>query len=192
MIGAHLDGSHGKAWDGVHSAMTNEELKKTHRAVLQNAGDLVRAAKTLTADLDHIRYHLAVLAIEEVGKAELIGVRSVAAAAGRQADSLEDAVDDHVKKLFWSLWGPSFGRQKITKEQLELTQRVANRMHETRLHYLYVDPATPLLPEEKVDHQEVERIVELADARVGLAKRSWHPGYRRAAERGSRMVPEDR
>lgn len=150
--------------------MSDDELKKVHQAIIRNADDLVKAAKALPSTLDHVRYHLAVLALEEVGKADLIGMRSAASELGRPTEMIDNSIEDHIKKLFWAIWGPSFGREIITRQQIELTRGLATRLHEKRLHYLYVDPDDALLPEDKVDHSEVENLVSLAEARVGMAK----------------------
>ena len=52
-----------------------EQIVMTRNACLQNADDLIIAAKLLqNKHLQHIQYHLSVLALEEIGKAEIIGM----------------------------------------------------------------------------------------------------------------------
>lgn len=151
--------------------MTVEELKKIRETTLKNAESLLNAAKILTGEeYDHIRYHLAALALEEVGKVDLLGMRHTAAALGRPTEWLDRQLDNHVKKLFWAIWGPSFGQERITGEQIELKKELAADIHGRRLFYLYSDPEVPLLPKEKVDHKHVERLVGLTEARIGLAR----------------------
>lgn len=151
--------------------MTPEEFMRIRETTLRNAESLVRAAKLLAErQFDHIRYHLAVLALEEVGKADLLGMKRVAETLNRPTETFDRMLDDHMRKLFWAFWGPSFGREKLTRQQIDSTRSFATRIHEKRLFYLYSDPEAPLFPEEKTDHQEVEDLVQLAEVRVEMAK----------------------
>lgn len=51
-----------------------------------------------------------------------------------------DHLEDHEKKLFSALWGPSFAREKITRQQIEQIRKLAANIHTRRLEYLYADP----------------------------------------------------
>lgn len=141
-------------------------------ACVSNADDLLRSAKRVLEGerLPNIAYHLATLALEEIGKAELIGMSHL---AREQADPLEWAErhEDHVRKLFWALWGPSFGKEIITREQIESFQRLARIIHSTRLKGLYVDPsAQGPLPKDAVAEEETRNLISLATARLGIEK----------------------
>jgi len=57
--------------------------------------------------------------LEEIGKATLIGMQTVPFRQNGSQSTLEKAGDDHVRKLFWALWGPSFGKKTITSGQIE-------------------------------------------------------------------------
>src|SRR5438105_80878 len=83
------------------------------RGSLEHSGDLLKAARTLfDAGQPHFAYHLALLALEEIGKLEVVLM-------GRVGTEEEDEafrskfLDDHVGKIFWAFWGPSFGSDVI-------------------------------------------------------------------------------
>jgi len=80
--------------------------------------------------------------------------------------------DDHIKKLFWATWGPSIGREKITKDQIDSLQGLSREIHSTRLQALYVDfDATgPVLPSESITKSEAQRLIDMATARLGMER----------------------
>ena len=95
----------------------------------------MKAAELLLAqNLCNIVYHLGALALEEIGKSEIVGVMH--AAKVRKGQVSDRHLDDHVRKLFWALWGPSFGHQLISGTQLEAYRGLATNIHETRLQGL--------------------------------------------------------
>ena len=81
-------------------------------ACLSHAQDLLNAAKKVLNDerLPNIAYHLAALALEEIGKSTLIGMSHVTKRKDHLSTWSEKHLEDHVRKLYWALWGPSFGR----------------------------------------------------------------------------------
>lgn len=120
----------------------------------------------------HIAYALAVAALEEVGKAELVTI----AAVRTDFETLEEAAtwvdnraNDHVEKLFWAFWGPTFGREKITESQIFREKETACLVHDARKAAFYVSAATDApTPRSTVTAAQVRRMLELADARLGL------------------------
>jgi hypothetical protein len=72
--------------------------------------------------------------------------------------------------LFWALWGPSFGRESITKDQLESTRGLAKVIHEKRLLGIYVDGSAEnaVQPKDQITREEAEKLLGLATARLGL------------------------
>src|SRR2546428_3873059 len=96
---------------GSGSAPSDGISEGTQRFVadtLAHAEDLLAAAKRLLPEFPHLAYHLAALALEEVGRATLFVMID---ASGGDAAGLVRTLDDHVGKLFWAIWGPSFGRE---------------------------------------------------------------------------------
>jgi AbiV family abortive infection protein len=104
-----------------------------------NAMDLLESAKILFRENKfNPAYHLAALALEEIGKSELILIHQISPKEDSKEWS-ENQLGDHVKKLFWSFFGSLFGNQKLTNELLENTKGLAQHIHDTRLKGLYVD-----------------------------------------------------
>jgi len=143
-------------------------------ACLSNASDLVRAAKRILIDekLPNISYNLAVLALEEIGKSTLIVMGHMADRRGDAMWNADTSYDDHIKKLFWAMWGPQIGREKITPEQIQSLQGLSRRIHNTRLLALYVDSDanSQRLPREVVSNDEAQNLINMASARLEMEK----------------------
>ena len=151
-----------------------ERIIKAREACLSHADDLIRAAKRILSDekLPHISYHLAVLALEEIGKSTLIIMGHIRSSLDDAETSPQRFCDDHIKKLFWATWGPSIGREKITKNQIESLQGLSRKIHETRLQALYVDfDATgTFLPSELISESEAQNLIDAATARLEMER----------------------
>lgn len=146
-----------------------EELEKVCSACLRNAADLLKSARVLLdQDVDHICYHLATLALEEIGKTTLLRTKFSKDSIQQPEAFSISTIDDHIKKLFWALWTPFFGKLKITSELMNEYKGMARMIHERRLRSLYVDPETFLLTEDKVTHEEAGKLLNLAESRLGL------------------------
>lgn len=143
-------------------------------ACLAHAEDLLRAARRVLTDenLPNISYHLSVLALEEIGKSTLIIMSHSAKRSKDSAWNPQKIYEDHVKKLFWAIWGPSMGRDKISKKQIESLQGISARIHDTRLQALYVDfdEDGPLLPSEVVSEPQAQNLIDLATSRLEMEK----------------------
>lgn len=88
-----------------------EEVEQLRRACFAHARDLIQAAELLQHNqLPHLSYHLATLALEEVGKAELIVMQAISRARGEEAAWISRQLESHTKKLFIALLGPQFGK----------------------------------------------------------------------------------
>jgi AbiV family abortive infection protein len=87
-----------------------------HAQCIANAEQLlVVAERELSKGVDHICFHLALLALEEIGKAILATASFAVSQARKDSDHLATSFDDHVKKIFWALWGAMLiGRMKCT------------------------------------------------------------------------------
>ena len=145
--------------------------RKLREACLANAEELINSAKTLKGkNTAHIRYHLAVLAIEEVGKNVLLSIEFMKLTLDEDDVELNLKIDDHVKKLFWAIFSPFFERKRLTKEDFESYRGFAKETHERRLESLYTDPQAPLLPQDRIEEEEADGLVRLAESRVNLEK----------------------
>ncbi len=155
--------------------MDTEEIYKKYENIrkicLDNAEDLIMSAKKLAnSNLQHIQYHLAALALEEIGKAELIEMSYVAGLNSRDSSFEESSMENHIKKLFWAFWGSSFGKKVVTKKEIEQLQGLATAIHIRRLSTLYVNISDQYAPKNKLSQKEADEITNLAEARLGMEK----------------------
>jgi AbiV family abortive infection protein len=140
---------------------------------------LLRAARRILDDekLPNIAFHLTILALEEVGKAALLGARAVARSVDDESVFIDNRLDDHVFKLFWALWTPSFARGQVSREEFEGLRGMVKSMHDDRLAVMYVaaDPPAGADPLQSVDEKRAREMVALAEARLGMeASREYH------------------
>ena len=149
------------------------DLVAAHEACITHARNLIASARAVQAiNHPHIAYHLAVIALEELGRGELLGAQNMAADRPDAKNKLDKHTQNHVQKLFWCFLGPSFYEKKITKENLDSITQLAQELHSKRLQALYVDKASDTLtiPSEVIPPDECERIIKLAEARLVLAE----------------------
>jgi AbiV family abortive infection protein len=156
--------------------MTQEEYDKLRKACLDNAEAFISAAEKLQSEKSqrHISFHLAGLALEEIGKIEMLGMQYVIEPRIDEARRINLDVEAHTheRKLFWALWGPSFGRELLTKEQIQSFQGLAKNIHQTRLDSLYVNPQNPTPPGKTITAKKLDNLVKLARARLGMMQQS--------------------
>lgn len=153
------------------SAITSETLA-AQQACIDHSRDLLNAATAVLAQgHPHIAYHLAALALEELGRRELLGVQALAQRKDvppawplRQSES-------HVHKLFWAFFGGSFGFREITKESLEQMRGFAEHVHSKRLGGLYVNvsPEGIGIPAKSIGEDETQSLINLVNSRLKIA-----------------------
>ena len=150
---------------------TIENCKKLREVCLANAEALVNSAKTLEGEnTAHIRYNLAALALEEVGKAVIFQMNAFGATSDRDDDQLSISTDDHVKKLFWVFFSPLIEQGRFTREYIESNRGMARGIHERRLGTLYTDSQNPLLPQDRMEEEEADSLVRLCVTRIKMEK----------------------
>jgi AbiV family abortive infection protein len=148
-----------------------DDKNKIIKNCLDNAETLISSAEELNekSERENIAYTLATLSLEEVGKASLLKSAFAIKEMNVDFDKERDlGLDDHVKKLFWAFWGPTFGKEKITKESIEQYKGLANSTHNKRLIYLYTD--TTQTRKTKVSKAELKTMLGLARARLMIEK----------------------
>ena len=134
----------------------------------EHAEDLIAAAKLLEARHHNLAFHFAALALEEVGRASLIAMNEIAEHR-REGEGRRRQADDHEAKLFWALWGPSFGSERLTSEQIETFRDLAKTVNRTRQQGLYYEPGTGS-PRQAVEARMTSSIIHLAESRLELAR----------------------
>lgn len=150
-----------------------EKFKASMDACIKHAGDLINSARAVQAvGNPHIAFHLSVLALEELGRRELFGIRSVAERRDASSQAwLEKHTQNHVKKLFWCFFGAHFFEKLLSKDALDSITGFATHLHHKRMEGLYVGQGdgAPAIPSEAIEPSECENILRLAEARLGMA-----------------------
>ena len=150
---------------------TIESCRKLRAACLANAEEFVNSAKALKGkNTAHIRYNLAVLALEEVGKVVIYQMNAFGATSDRDDDQRDIATDDHRKKLLWVFFSPFIEQGRIAPKYFESDRELARRMHERRLETLYTDSQNPLLPQDRMAEEEADNLVRLCERRIEMEK----------------------
>lgn len=149
-----------------------EKLKKVRETCLASAEALLSTAeRELNKGVDPVCFHLALLALEEIGMSILSTINHMNQTA--HTDKEEFATDEHIRKLFWALWGGSLIRKnKWTKESIEENRHLASTLHDRRLETLYTDPSNPLPFGDRVDTGEAKTVVEFVRTRLEIEKLS--------------------
>lgn len=155
------------------SATLGDKTLAAMQACVDHARDLLDVARAAqSGSKPHIAYHLATLALEELGRRELIAVESISAQRPIPPAWPAKHTQDHVQKLFWAFFGANFLQRELTQESLEEMQTLARVIHSNRLAGLYVESGSDGLsiPREMISSEEGERLIELAGARLGMAE----------------------
>lgn len=151
------------------------EMAKALEACLCHARDLVASAKlTHDAGRSNIAYHLATLALEELGRRELLAVQFIAAQEVVPPTWPVKHSSDHVQKLFWCFFGASFLGQKMNKSDFVSMKSLAEIIHANRLAGLYVghDEHGVNIPAEAISADQASSLISFAEARIELAASS--------------------
>lgn len=137
---------------------------------IQNAKDNLKAAALLKGqNVNHLVFHLSILALEEVGKIFMSYIK-LTQKEKWDAPTLKVPLDDHVKKLFYATWSPSIGTELIDKKQWANYQMEATQLHDVRLKTLYGDIDDIISSAQKVEDGLAEAVWKFAEARLHLAE----------------------
>jgi AbiV family abortive infection protein len=142
-------------------------------ACVKHARALLESAQAVqAAGHSNIAYHLALLALEELGRRELLGIQSIANKSVVPPAWTQKHTQDHTKKLFWCFFGANFISGPFTKEHFEQMQEFARQLHERRLAGLYVDYENDSIgiPADAVGEKQASSLIGLAAARLGMAE----------------------
>lgn len=146
-----------------------DNLRKTRQNCIDHSKDLLNSAKLLRdKNYKNISYHLSTLALEEIGKVAMLTAGYMG--SEKKQSIINQAGEDHVKKLFWALWGPTIGKDRITKEQIDTYRGLAKKVHEQRLAGLYVsiNIENQISPKDVIPDKELETLINVTDARLSM------------------------
>lgn len=143
---------------------------------LANAEECLAAASALLqgGSPPRFAYHLALLGLEEIGKARILRMKFVGDLVGRDTPtSIDRRLDDHVHKLFWGIFGGAMGGS-MTPAKFQENVGLATTLHEKRIAGLYVDrleSGEVALPTEvNISSEETSALLEFVRAVLELAK----------------------
>jgi AbiV family abortive infection protein len=142
-------------------------------ATKEHAADLIACSgSVLAGGYPHIAYHLATLALEEVGRHELLSVETISSAAPVPPAWPIKHTQDHIQKLFWAFFGGFFHGIRITSQELEAMKTLAEDIHATRLAGLYVGLGQDgvEIPRRAVSEDQAKNLINVAQSRLDLAR----------------------
>lgn len=149
------------------------ELTAAMSACISHARGLLESADAVqAAGHPNIAYHLAALALEELGRRELMGIQSISSQEVVPPAWPKKHEQSHVKKLFWCFFGGQFLRGQLTKENLDGINELAQHIHDTRKLGLYVDSTEDGLsiPSDNISEDDARKLIQLARARLRVAE----------------------
>jgi AbiV family abortive infection protein len=141
-------------------------------ACRDHARDLLASAQAVLAiGHHHIAYHLATLALEEIGKRELIGLQSISAGSVVPPEWPVKHTQDHMQKLFWCFFGAQILDSRMSPSKIDEMRNLARTIHFNRLAGLYVDRDEDgvSVPADAISPEEAQQIVKFAAASIDLA-----------------------
>ena len=149
---------------------TPEEIERIRAACVENAESLLNAATTMAGQQgsNHIAYHLAALALEEIGKSSMIFMSSLRTPGDEERKRPVDWIEDHERKLFWAIFSLRMDGKNPT-EGIQQAFEIARHIHETRLATLYVDPGDPDA-RKRISDEEVLHLLKLTQVKLDLEK----------------------
>src|ERR1035437_1163654 len=113
-----------------------EEFMPAIEACRQNAEKLIVAAKASALPGSyHIAFHLATMALEEIGKSSMVFIDAIdhkPVGSDEETRTPLKWIDDHERKLFWAIWLP--GRESLRDwRTIPAAMDFARGIHEDRL-----------------------------------------------------------
>jgi AbiV family abortive infection protein len=154
-------------------AKPDEKLIAACEACVLHARDLVESAKLVQASgRANIAYHLATLALEEMGRRELFQIQNAAKSVGEVPPWQMNATQDHVQKLFWCFYSLGRVQDMIDQKQFFERREAAADIHVIRLMGLYVENTDTGLniPAKAIGAKQSESLISLAELLVSQAE----------------------
>ncbi|NDF12005.1 MAG: AbiV family abortive infection protein [Proteobacteria bacterium] len=147
-------------------------LKKIIKTCIKHASDLIEAAEAVFINGKYnLSYHLSVLAIEEIGKANLLLAKHLDKSSPEEKTRwLDKKASDHELKLFWAFWTPAFRSGTITEKEITQAKDFARNVHNLRMEGLYVNYEAKATKDiiRKIPKSQARGMIDLAKARIDI------------------------
>lgn len=162
---------------GLVSAMTdlkidiNPQLVAAMKVCVDHARALLESARIVqAAKHSNVAYHLAALCLEELGRRALLGVQAVSEKGAMPPAWPKKHEQDHIKKLFWAIFGSGFLGAPLTDDRFREMTHLAEQIHAQRLLGLYVGVSDEdlTIPAEQIDAPMAEQLISFAQATLNL------------------------
>lgn len=155
---------------------TQEAAVAIRAQCIVQASNFIKAAERLVSinDFTHIVYHLSLLALEEVGKGNMVVARAIVGNK-RESTWIDKSLESHTRKLQWALWSRL---HKIDPQEFEDARHFAEHWHALRLTSLYVNAnadETDVPDKELITVERATTVLEFAKARLALENSSAIP-----------------
>lgn len=156
-------------------ASASESLIASIRdACISHSADLLEVARLAGREgKANIAFHLALLALEELGKLHLHAISRIHDARGEDGKAFFDRhANDHVAKLFWAFWGYKLAGRMTDRAEFDKWREFARDVHSQRLAGLYaqVGKATVSVPRLAVTEETATSLIELAESYLELER----------------------
>jgi AbiV family abortive infection protein len=154
-------------------AKPDKELMEVLGACVAHARDLIEAAKAVqNIGRSNIAYHLATLALEEMGKRQLYGIQAAATTVGEPPRWQIRATDDHKIKLFWCFYGFGGIPDIVDQQQFFEMRATAADIHANRVAGLYVENSDRGLnvPSQAISIKQAQALIGYAETVITYAE----------------------
>lgn len=151
-------------------SITEQQYPVFRNNCLANAEGFLDAARRLIGQQqNHVVYHLCALALEEIGKI-FLGWIHLRDQDNRVATAGQFDMEDHIRKLFWAIWGPSFLEECFDPKEWEENRGLATNIHNTRLSSLYTGINDLFPSAHKISDDQAANLYRLATDWLAIAR----------------------
>ena len=150
---------------------TDPQLLAAMNVCVDHARALLESARAVqSAKHPNVAYHLAALCLEELGRRALLGVQAISEKGAVPPAWPKKHEQDHIKKLFWAIFGSGFLGAPLTADRFREMTDVAERIHAQRLLGLYVGVSEDGLtvPADQIDAATTDQLIGFAEATLNM------------------------
>jgi len=138
------------------------------KACIQHARNLLDSARAVQiAGHPSIAFHLGVLALEELGRRELIGLQRIAQTRPAGPEWHKHTLA-HTKKIFWCFFGMQFFSGPLMQQHFDDLKKFSDTLHLHRMASLYVNYEGDELqiPSEAIEPEYCSQLLNLVSSQI--------------------------